>query len=55
MEKLVLENLGEEMSGENKKGQLGLEIESPGEIAQKYCQIGRLYRKTEKNIRRKNR
>lgn len=35
---LVLEELGEEMKGEAKKGQLGLEIESPEEKAQKICQ-----------------
>ena len=35
---LVLEELGEEIKTENKKGQLGLEIESPDEKAQKICQ-----------------
>lgn len=35
---LVLENLGEETSLEEKKGQLGLEIELPEKTAEKYCQ-----------------
>jgi len=35
---LVLENLGEEVKIEEKKGQLGLEIESPKDAAEKYCQ-----------------
>jgi len=35
---LVLENLGEEINLEEKKGQLGLEIESPEKTAEKYCQ-----------------
>jgi DNA polymerase I len=35
---LVLENLGEEVRIEEKKGQLGLEIEAPVTIAEKYCQ-----------------
>ena len=35
---LVLENLGEEIILEEKKGQLGLEIESPEKTAEKYCQ-----------------
>ncbi|HRZ95454.1 MAG TPA: DNA polymerase I [Candidatus Moranbacteria bacterium] len=38
MEKLVLENLGEEIETLEKKGQLGLEIESPKVMAEKYCQ-----------------
>ena len=37
--KLVLSELGEEISEENKKGQLGLAIESTEEIAQKYCTL----------------
>jgi DNA polymerase-1 len=36
-ERLVLEEIGDELSGENKKGQLGLEIESAEEAAQKVC------------------
>ena len=36
-ERLVLEEIGEELSGESKKGQLGLEIESAEEVAQKVC------------------
>ncbi|MFA6973258.1 MAG: DNA polymerase I [Parcubacteria group bacterium] len=35
---LVLEELGEEIEGKNKSGQLGLEIESEEAIAQKICQ-----------------
>jgi DNA polymerase I len=35
---LVLENLGEEVKIEEKKGQLGLEIESPKGISEKFCQ-----------------
>jgi DNA polymerase I len=35
---LVLENLGEEVKIEEKKGQLGLEIESPKDAAEKFCQ-----------------
>ncbi|HCU71043.1 MAG TPA: DNA polymerase I [Candidatus Moranbacteria bacterium] len=35
---IVLEELGEEMENNNKKGQLGLEIESLSDIAQKICQ-----------------
>jgi len=35
---LVLEELGEEIQGKEKKGQLGLEIESDGDIAKKICQ-----------------
>jgi len=37
LENIVLEELGDELAGVNKKGQLGLEIESPLEIAQKVC------------------
>lgn len=36
--KLVLENLGEEIKIEEKKGQLGLMIESPKIMAEKFCQ-----------------
>jgi DNA polymerase I len=36
--KLVLENLGEEVKVEEKKGQLGLMIESPKDAAEKFCQ-----------------
>lgn len=38
LEKLVLEKLGEEIVPKNKKGQLGLEIESAEEISHKMCQ-----------------
>lgn len=38
LENIVLESLGEELEGVNKKGQLGLEIESASDIAQKVCQ-----------------
>jgi DNA polymerase-1 len=38
LENIVLESLGEELEGVNKKGQLGLEIESAEDIAQKVCQ-----------------
>jgi DNA polymerase I len=34
---LVLENLGEEVEMEDKNGQLGLEIESPKVMAEKFC------------------
>jgi len=37
--RLILENLGEEIVEEKKKGQLGLEIESPEEVAHKFCQV----------------
>ncbi|MDR3559256.1 MAG: DNA polymerase I, partial [Candidatus Pacebacteria bacterium] len=36
-ERLVLVEIGDEIGGENKKGQLGLEIESAEETAQKFC------------------
>jgi len=36
--KLVLESLGEEVKIEEKKGQLGLMIESPKDAAEKFCQ-----------------
>jgi len=35
---LVLEELGEEIEGKAKSGQLGLEIETPDSVAQKICQ-----------------
>jgi len=38
LENLVLDALGEELAGVNKKGQLGLEIESTEDVAQKVCQ-----------------
>ncbi|MDO8240524.1 MAG: DNA polymerase I [Candidatus Moranbacteria bacterium] len=38
LENIVLEELGEELSAANKKGQLGLEIESATEVAQQICQ-----------------
>ena len=37
LEKIVLEELGEELESTAKKGQLGLEIESAEDIAQKIC------------------
>ncbi|MFA7208712.1 MAG: DNA polymerase I [Parcubacteria group bacterium] len=37
LENLVLEELGEELEGADKKGQLGLEIESAEDIARKIC------------------
>jgi len=38
LENIVLEELGEELAVANKKGQLGLEIESATEVAQQVCQ-----------------
>ncbi|MDZ4385111.1 MAG: DNA polymerase, partial [Candidatus Moranbacteria bacterium] len=38
LEDIVLEELGEELEPAEKKGQLGLEIESMDEVAQKMCQ-----------------
>jgi DNA polymerase I len=37
-EKLVLENIGEEIEAEQKKGQLGLQIESEEEMSKRFCQ-----------------
>jgi DNA polymerase-1 len=39
LKNIVLEELGEEMEITNRKGQLGLEIESPTEISDKFCRI----------------
>lgn len=38
LENIVLEELGEELEKNSKKGQLGLEIESAQEVAEKMCQ-----------------
>lgn len=37
-ERLVLAEIGDELKEENKKGQLGLQIETPEEAAKKFCQ-----------------
>ncbi|HPN96182.1 MAG TPA: DNA polymerase I [Candidatus Moranbacteria bacterium] len=50
---LVLEELGEEIIEEKKKGQLGLEIESAQEAAQKVCQMAEYFLALEKIYREK--